>query len=294
MASELTVAFLGLGAMGGRMARRLLEAGQDLVVWNRTADRATELASAGARTASSPAEAARQADVVMTMLATPAALREVVEASDGLAEGVRPGTAVFEMSTVGPEAITWLRSALPEDVALLDAPVLGSLTEVEAGTLRVFVGGQAEQYDRYSPLLSVFGLPMFVGPLGSGASAKLVANSTLLGALTLLGEAIALGEGLGLPPALVFDVLAATPLAAQAERRRPAIESRDFPRRFSLALAHKDADLLNEAAAQAGLNARLLAAARDWFAEADAKGLGEEDYSAILAWIIDHATPPSP
>jgi 3-hydroxyisobutyrate dehydrogenase/2-hydroxy-3-oxopropionate reductase len=271
------------------MARRLLDAGHDLVVWNRSAEKAAPLKTAGARVASSPAEAAREADVVLTMLATPVALKAVTEGSDGLVHGIRPGATVIEMSTVGPDAIRWMRSVLPDEVALLDAPVLGSLSEVENGTLKVFVGGTAEEYRRFTPLFATLGTPVHVGPLGTGAAAKLVANSTLLGALSLLGEALALGKGLGLPQDKVFDVLAATPLAAQAERRRPAIEGNDFPKRFSLSLAHKDADLLHEAADGAGLDLPLLVAARRWFSDADEKGIGEQDYSAILAWIIDHS-----
>lgn len=289
MDTPATIAFLGLGAMGARMARRLLDAGHDLVVWNRSAGKAASLESAGARVASSPAEAARDADVVLTMLATPAALQEVTEGTDGVVSGVRAGATVIEMSTVGPEAIRRLRSALPDGVDLVDAPVLGSLSEVENGTLRVFVGGTAAQYGRFASLFAALGTPVHVGPLGAGAAAKLVANSTLLGALTLLGEALALGQGLDLPQDKVFDVLAATPLATQAERRRPAIESGEFPRRFALTLAHKDADLLREAAEGAGLDLPLLAAAQAWFVDADANGMGEEDYSAILAWILDRA-----
>ena len=280
------VAFLGLGAMGSRMAGRLLAAGNDLVVWNRTAEKTAELVARGAASASTPADAARDADVVITMLADPSALAEVTEGSGGVAAGVAAPATVIEMSTVGPAALTRLRSALPDGVGLLDAPVLGSLGEAESGALHIFVGGPAAEGARWSPLLSACGTPLHVGPLGSGAAAKLVANSTLLSTLGVLGEALALADGLGLPRDVAFDVLARTPLSAQAERRRPALESGQFPLHFTLALAVKDADLVHEAAAAAGVDVRLAAAARSWFADAEASGRGDDDYSAVLAHIL--------
>ena len=124
---------IGLGAMGGRIARRLLDRGHDLVVWNRTPDKADELVALGGSPAASPADVARASDAVITMLADPDALRAVVEGPDGVAAGADDGTTVLEMSTVGPGAIEWLRSALPVEVGVLDAPVQGSLGEAESG-----------------------------------------------------------------------------------------------------------------------------------------------------------------
>ena len=281
-----TVAVIGLGAMGSRMARRLLDAGHELVVWNRTAEKGDELVAAGATRAESPADAAGRAEVVLTMLADPAALREVVEGEDGIATGVGESTTVIEQSTVGPEAIAGVREALPGGVGLLDAPVLGSLAEVEAGSLRIFVGGPEELVRRWLPLLSELGTPTHVGPLGSGAAAKLVANTTLFGSVGVLGEALALAEGLGLSQETAFEVLAATPVAAQAERRRPSIENGDYPPRFPLRLAAKDAELIRQAADAAGIDLRVAAAARSWLADADRAGFADQDYSAVLETIL--------
>lgn len=281
------IAWIGLGAMGSRMARRLLDAGNQLWVWNRTPARAEPLVAAGAHAAATPADAAGSADVVMLMLSDPAALRDVTEGPDGIAATVRPGTTVIEMSTVGPAAVARLRATLSDGVTLIDAPVLGSVSEAEAGTLTLFVGGPAESVEAMAPLLSTLGDPMYLGPTGAGATAKLVANSTLLGVLGLLGETLALGTGLGLPRDAVWRILATTPLAAQAERRRPAVETGEAPMRFALALAHKDADLVVEAADAAGVEVRLARAAQSWFADADAAGLSRSDYSAVLRHILD-------
>ena len=281
-----TVAVIGLGAMGSRIARRLLDADPDVLVWNRTAAKAEPLVAAGAASAASPADAAERADAVITMLADPDALRAVTEGPDGIAAGATAGTTVIEMSTVGPAAVRWLASALPDGVGLIDAPVLGSLKEAESGSLKVFIGGPADLVERWTPLLSTLGSPMHIGPLGSGASAKLVANATLVGTLTLLGEVVALADRLGVPRERAFEVLEATPLAAQAGRRREALEKKEFPKHFGLSLARKDAELVVEAAGEQGLQLPVLEAARRWFTEADAASWGDRDYSEVLTWIF--------
>jgi 3-hydroxyisobutyrate dehydrogenase len=281
------VAVIGLGGMGSRIAGRLLEAGHELTVWNRTREKAAELVERGATLAETPADAARRAEVVITMLADPAALLDVTQGTDGLAAGVSHGSTVIEMSTVGPAAVSQLRSALPEEVGLLDAPVLGSLTEVESGSLHVFVGGPPPLFEQWEPLLSALGTPMHLGPLGAGAAAKLVANATLVGTIGMLGEALALAHALGLERAAAFDVLGTTSLASQAERRRKQIESGEFPPRFPMRLARKDADLIAQAAAESGLDLRITEAARSWLREADEASWRDRDYAALLAWIIE-------
>lgn len=271
------------------MARRLIDAGHDVTIWNRTQVKADALATLGAAPAATPAEAASQAEVIITMVANPAALHAVCAGPTGIVAGVADGATVIEMSTVGPTGVLRLRSLLPDAVGLLDAPVLGSLAEAEAGTLTIFVGGPAPLAERWRPLLAALGSPLHVGPLGAGAAAKLVANSTLFGVLGVLGEALALARGLGLGDDAAFAVLAATPLAAQAERRRPAIESDDYPPRFPLSLAHKDANLVVEAAKVAGIELRLARAIQTWLADAEAQGHAEQDYTAMLARILAQA-----
>jgi 3-hydroxyisobutyrate dehydrogenase len=272
------VAVIGLGEMGRRVARRLLDAGHELTVWNRTAAKAEPL---GVPVAASPAEAASQAKIVITMVADPPALQAVTEGPEGVAAGASQETTVIEMSTVGPAAIERLASVL--SAPLLDAPVLGSLAEAESGTLSIFVGGGREVFERHRELLAVLGNPLYLGPSGSGAAAKLVANSTLINVIGALGEALALAEALGLSREAALQVIGTTALREQAERRRPALESGEFPPRFPLRLARKDADLI----AEQGLDLRLTEAARSWLAEA---GDGDQDYSSVLLTILERAT----
>lgn len=275
--------------MGSRIARRLLDAGHELLVWNRDAAKISPLTELGATRAESPAEAARRAAAVITMLSDPPALAAVTEGPQGLAAGVTERTTVVQMSTVGPDAVSRLASSLPESANLLDAPVLGSLSEAEAGTLKIFAGGSLELVERWRPLLSILGEILHVGPVGAGSAAKLVANTTLLGVLGVLGEALALADGLALSREAAFDVLGVTALAEQAQRRRPAVESGEYPRRFALSLARKDADLILEAAARSGTELRLVKAAREWLGDAEAAGLGDRDYSAVVARILERA-----
>jgi 3-hydroxyisobutyrate dehydrogenase-like beta-hydroxyacid dehydrogenase/putative methionine-R-sulfoxide reductase with GAF domain len=258
-----------------------------VVVWNRTPERATALRQDGAEVAASPAAAVAQVDVVITMVADPAALAAVSTGPEGFASATRSGQTVIEMSTVGPAALDDLRRALPEGVALVDAPVLGSIEAAASGTLAIFVGGAAGDVDRVRPLLAELGTPIHVGGSGAGAAAKLVANSTLVGATAVLGEAVALGDALGLQRETAFEVLKHTPLAAQADRRRDAVSKGSYPPRFALSLARKDADLITAAGADAGLALPVAAAVRLWLKAAEAAGAGASDYTAVLDTIVN-------
>jgi 3-hydroxyisobutyrate dehydrogenase-like beta-hydroxyacid dehydrogenase len=275
--------------MGSRIARRLLDSGHELVVWNRDPARTAPLTAAGAVAAESPAEAARQAEAVITMVSNPDALRDVTEGPAGVGEGLTPPTTLIQMSTVGTEATERLAAALPADAGLLDAPVLGSVAEAETGTLKIYAAGEEPLVERWTPLLSTLGSVIHVGPVGAGSAAKLVANAVLVGVIGVLGEALAVAQGLNLPREVAFEVLETTALADQAKRRRPSVESGEYPPRFALSLARKDGDLILEAAASSGLDLRVTEAAREWLVDAEAAGLGDEDYSAVLVQILRSA-----
>jgi 3-hydroxyisobutyrate dehydrogenase-like beta-hydroxyacid dehydrogenase len=283
------VAVIGLGAMGSRIAGRLLDSGHEVVVWNRDPAKTAVPAEAGATASDSPAEAARTAEAVIITVSNPQALRDVTEGPSGVAAGASASTTVIQMSTVGTEATGRLASVLPPDAGLLDAPVLGSVTEAESGTLKIYAGGEEPLVARWTPLLDTLGAVIHVGSVGAGSAAKLVANAVLVGVIGVLGEALAVAQGLNLPREVAFDVLETTALADQARRRRPSLESGDYPPRFTLSLARKDADLILEAAASSGLNLRVTDAAHSWLEEAEAAGLGDEDYSAVLKKILGSA-----
>ena len=279
------LAFCGLGQMGAPMASRLIDAGYSLNVWNRTGSKAGALVERGAAHAETPAEAARGVDAAITMLADPRALEEVVFGTDGLSAGLPPGAILVEMSTVGPDAVRAVAARLPDGVEMLDAPVRGSVPQATDGELQILVGGSEDVYHRCREILATFGQASHVGPLGSGAAMKLVANLTLGIAITGLGEALALGDALGLPQDKVLDMLEETPLGRMVQGARPRIERGDFPARFKLALAEKDLGLVTDAAEGAGLSPGVARATRDWFRRAMDAGLGGVDYSAVTAHI---------
>jgi 3-hydroxyisobutyrate dehydrogenase len=232
-----TIAFLGLGGMGTPMARRLLSTGHRLTVWNRTTTRAEALAADGATVAATPADAVRDADVVITMLADPAALLEVATAFAG---ALKPGATLVDVSTVGPDAVRELAALLPESVALVDAPVMGSIDWAAAGTLRLMVGGDATAV---RPILDTLGTVTPCGPVGSGAAVKLVLINAVIGGVALVAEAVALGDTLGLPEEQVRTALLNSPLAGAAGRA--FAEGVHFPIR----LAAKDVALATANAA---------------------------------------------
>lgn len=285
------VAVLGVGAMGSRLALRLLDAGREIVVWNRSPDRLAPVLARGMTAVSTPRDAAAHSRALITMLADPQALRAVSDGPDGIAAGAHPDLVVIEMSTVGPRAVRQLASLLGPDIRVVDAPVLGSVDEAESGRLTILTGGPGEVVDEVEPLLAILGKVVRVGPLGAGAAAKLVANAALFGVLAVFGETLALADGLGLSREAAAAVLACTPLAEQARRRLPLIETGDYPRRFALSLARKDADLILESAAAAALDAPSLAAARRWLTAAEADGYGDADYTAALATILRGVKP---
>lgn len=255
------IAFLGLGIMGNPMAKRLLAAGYPLTVWNRTASRAEPLQAEGADVAASPAEAVREADVVISMLADPTAVREVI---DGIARHLRPGTTLIEASTIGPHALEEVAALLPGSVALVDAPVMGSADRAASGQLVVLAGGNLT---KVRPILKVFGTVTECGAVGHGAALKVVLINAVIAGVTVVGEAMALGDALGLPEELVTGALANGPLAG--------IASRAFARgaNYPLRLAAKDVAL-----ATASADLPLLRIVHDWliaFPDAGSEDLGQ-------------------
>lgn len=242
--------------MGVPMARRLTEAGHEVTTWRRG-------------TGIPVAEAVHGAELVITMLSDPAAVREVLTAA---LPGLAPGATVVEMSTIGPEAVHGLRALLPPSVGLVDAPVLGSVGPAAEGTLTVLAGGDLSACRE---VLSVFGTVREAGPLGAGAAMKLAVMSALVPAQVLVAETYAYAEAHGVDPGALAGVLAGTPLGALAERlREPAPETR-----YALAHAAKDLEL----AAWEG--AGLASAARARLREAVAAGLGGHDLTAVTAHV---------
>jgi 3-hydroxyisobutyrate dehydrogenase/2-hydroxy-3-oxopropionate reductase len=278
------LAWLGLGAMGIPMASRLIEAGHDLTVWNRSRAK-SEAFEGRARIATTPADAARGVDATITMLATPDAVDEVVLGSEGAVAGPDGSGTLIDMSTVGQDYVGQLRSRLPEGVELVDAPVLGSVSNAKDGTLKLFIGGTEEAFERWSRVLEPIGKPMHMGPLGSGQAMKLVANSALAGLMSLTGETLALADALGLAQDDAIAGLLESPLGPAMKRKIDKIESGNYTPSFKLELMLKDMRLVDEHAAKRNVDLRLISDAREWIERAYGRGYGGYDYSAVVAAI---------
>ncbi|MER7585381.1 NAD(P)-dependent oxidoreductase [Kitasatospora sp. NPDC097691] len=252
------IAFLGLGRMGLPMARRLAAAGHPLTVWNRSPGRADGLTGAA-----TPAEAVRGADVVVTMLADPAAVTEV--AGRFTAE-LAPGALWIDMSSIGPAAVAALHARLPDGVALVDAPVIGSVGPAATGGLTVFAGGEDAALDRAQPVLEQLGRVRRCGGPGAGAALKLVVMGAMVASVAAVGEALAVAGELGVPQDVAREVLAAGPLAGVVARAHSA--DSDFPVR----LAAKDLALAG--------GGPVLAAAREVLLAHPS--IADEDLSAVV------------
>ena len=277
-------AFVGLGAMGHPMAGRLVDAGHDVTVWNRTPGRDRELVARGARGASTPADAVRGAEVVLTMLADPPALEQVLFGPDGVAASIAPEATLVDLSTVGPTAIRALAERL-RPVMVLDAPVLGSVPHAEAGTLSILVGGEPEALDRCAKVLEELGTVRHVGPLGAGATIKLANNAGVMSAMVCLGEVLALTDRDGLDPETVLDALGTGPLGSFVDRFRDKVTGRVRRVDFRLALARKDLVLALEEGAAAGVRLTVPTAAVARCDEAIAGGQGDHDNTSVVAAI---------
>ena len=281
------IGFLGLGAMGRPMASRLLHAGHDVVVWNRGPERAAALVQEGAAGAPSPGTAAAGADFVITMLATPEALEQVLFGTLGLAATLVPGQVVIDMSTVGPDVIRSVSARLPRFAVLVDAPVRGSVPQATSGRLDMFVGATDEHYEQVRPILESLGSVRQAGGPGSGAAIKLVANLALGAAIVALGEAISLGESLGLKRDKLLNALADSPIGPIVAAKRANVESGQFVPTFKLRHAAKDLRLVMEAADARGRDLRQVRTNRAWLDEAAAHGAADLDFSAVVATIAE-------
>ena len=249
--------------MGKAMARNVMAAGMAVRAWNRTRERAEDLAGEGARLAATPAEAADGADVVLTMLADGDAVVGAMDGDDGALAGAGDGTVWLQASTIG-EAATARCAALARDagVPFVDAPVLGTKQPAEQGALIVLASGpQGAPRARASRARCDRSAHDVVGEAGAGTRLKLVTNAWILAVVEGAAEAVALAEGLGLDPGLLLEAVEGGPLDLPYLRTKAAaMRDRDFTPSFRLALAAKDAALVEEAADGHGMDLPLVGA----------------------------------
>lgn len=279
------IGFIGLGTMGLPMATNLLRKGYSLSVYNRTAEKSAELVSQGATAAATPADAAKDADVLITMLSNDIAIRQTFYDPKGIMEGIHPGMTVIDCSTISPHMSRTLQAELAEHaVQFLDAPVTGSKPAAINGTLLFMVGGSEEALNEHRDVFEAMGSRIvYMGPSGSGSYAKL-AHNTIVGI-----NAIGFIEGMALAAKANVDlnkfyeiVMAGAASSRQAELKGPKLLGRDFETQFSMQLMHKDLRLASQLTDQLQVTAPLLSLAKNVYEMGLSKGLGELDLSAIV------------
>ncbi|MGH3146483.1 MAG: NAD(P)-dependent oxidoreductase [Rubrobacter sp.] len=282
MADDVKVAVIGTGIMGAAMARNLLAGGMRVRSWNRSREKAAQLAQDGAEVAESPAGAAENADFLLTMLPDAGAIEEVV--GDAVLPALAKEAVWLQMSTVGDGGNERLgRLAADAGFAYVDAPVLGTKGPAEEGQLVVLASGPEEVRERCEPVFgAVGGKTVWLGEAGEGSRLKLVVNNWIVGILGVLAETIALARATGVDPAKFLETIEGGPLGLPyAQMKGKMMIAEDFPTSFSARLARKDAGLVLDAARANGLSMDIAAAVAARFDEAIEAGHGEEDMAAV-------------
>ena len=279
------IALIGLGIMGAGMASNWLAKGFALSVFNRTAAKAEALAHKGAKVAETPREAAAGADFIFAMVADDAASRSVWLGAEGALAGAKRGAIVIESSTLTPGWVRELaRSVEAQGCRFLDAPVGGSRNAAESGDLRFFAGGEPATFEAARPALSAVGSRLdLLGPVGAGATWKLINNQLVAAQLAALAEALAVAEKAGFEKERISDLIfagaAASPIVKLKLKR---MLEQDFePTDFALSLMLKDARYATALAQSLGAPADVISGAAKAFARAEAKGLGSKDFAAV-------------
>ena len=278
----MKIGVLGLGRMGHALAERLLEKGHEVVVWNRSPGKATELVQAGAKEADSIAEAVSGADVAVTVLANDHAVRDVALGENGVVTSLGPDAIYVDSSTISPELSEELGKAAGPD-RFVSAPILGAPMAVRSGQATYLAGGQGPVLDRLEPMLSSLAANVrrYEQP-SQAAAAKLASNLMLLAGVVALAESFAVGHAGGLSDDQLRDLLQESPMVAPGLRNRfEGILTGEQTPWWTTTLGAKDARLAAALAQSAGIETPVTDAVHARFAEAAARGHDEDDITAV-------------
>ena len=291
----MKVGFIGLGHMGAPMSSNVLAAGHDLVVHDVRPDAAAGLLAAGAAWAGSPRQAGADRDVVITMLPGPSQVEEVLLGPGGLLSGLSAGATWIDMSTSAPAVADRVRALAGScGPAILDAPVAGAVTCARDGTLQIFVGGTAEDYQRLRPLLETMGdreRILHVGPHGAGYTVKLMLNLLWFAYVTLTAEALTIGVRAGVDVATLRRSLLTSAAASHFLEHDvlSVLERGDFDDSFALALACKDLGLAVDLARETGVPAEMSAMVEQIYRRARAQ-YGDEGGQMLPIKLLEDLT----
>ncbi len=293
-ASEVTLGFIGVGAMGSRLVRRLRDRKYQVIVYDHNKRNAAALLAIGASVADNPAELADKADVILSCLTDGSAVSDVYLGPRGMLATAAPGKVVLEMSTISPQTSREVYSeGAKRGVNVMDVAISGSTPAVEQGTVTLLAGGDPEVFQAAEPIFQALAKHYFLmGPAGSGTSMKLVVNTLLGIGMQAVAEAVALGESEGLDRKRLLEVLSQTAVIAPAHIGKLArAEHDDYASQFGVSLMNKDFRLILEAANSSSLVLPATTAA----SEVNSSVLNEDptaDFSAVIRYmekLVDHS-----
>jgi 3-hydroxyisobutyrate dehydrogenase-like beta-hydroxyacid dehydrogenase len=278
------IGFIGLGTMGGNMAERFLAAGYPVYGEERSRDHAQHLVEQGLRWCDTPKEVAEAADIVFTSLPDDGVLEQVAQGDDGILAGLSPGKVWVDVSTVSTRVSREVaRQARDRGAAMLDAPVSGSVPQVQSGTLTIMVGGDEDAYERVEPLLSELGTPTRIGENGQGLALKLAINISLAVQMLAFAEGLLLAKQDGVDPEIALEVMTQSPIGSpMLKARAPLVLDLPEDAWFDIELMHKDIGLALAMAAD--LNVPLASAdvADKALSRAEELGFGKRDLAALF------------
>lgn len=283
-----TIGFIGLGIMGSRMAANVQAAGYDLIVWNRTPDKADDLVANGATLAQSPAQVAADVEMLITMLAHPQAVEETALGDAGFLAALPTNALWIDCSTVNPSFSQQMaRAAQQHNIRFVDAPVAGTKQPAADGTLTFFAGGADSDIADCQPFFDIMGSKtVHVGGVGSGTALKMVVNGLLANAMTAFAEGMALGQSLGIERDTLLDALVGGPVVAPfVAYKRGNIENDAWEADFPLRWMHKDLYLAALSGYENGAALPLTNANKEVYQLALQAGLGDNDFSAIYRYL---------
>jgi 3-hydroxyisobutyrate dehydrogenase len=293
MAKRERVAFLGLGIMGEPMAANLVREGFDMTVWNRTSARGERfVARHGAALEPTPAAAAEAADITITMVVDAPDVEDVLFGDRGAVHGMRHGGLAIDMSTIPPSASVRIGERLAaEGIGFVDAPVTGSRPRAEDGSLTIMAGGSDADFQRARPVLEALGqLVVHAGPQGHGSAVKLLNNTTAAVNALAVAEALVAARAAGVDTGALRQVMAAgSGGSAMLDIKAEPMLEHDFDPLFKLAHMLKDVRHCLTEAERLGAEMELAAAAERAYSAADRKGLGEQDFAAVVT-VVEEAS----
>lgn len=277
--------FVGLGVMGSRMVKRLLDAGHQVTGYNRTRSKAASLLEAGMRWADSPRQVAESSEMTLSMVSNTAAMQAVTDGPDGILAGLQPGKIYIDMSTVSPAASRELsRRVAALGAAMLDAPVSGSVETLEKGLLSIMVGGKPEDFERVKPVLLAIGPKVnYVGENGLAVTMKIATNLSLAVQMLAFSEGVLLAEKSGIQRQTAVEVLLNSVIASpMVKYRGPFVLGMPEEAWFNVNMMQKDLNLALELGRQMDVPMPTTAVTNEFLTAARGMGLEEEDFAVIF------------